>query len=150
MNRIIGAETDAKTARDIKGRFGPGNPGKPVGARNKTTQAALALLEGEAEALTRKAVEMALGGDVVALRFCLERLVPVRRNSAIQFDLPDLSTSKNAPAAARAVLVALSDGRIAPTDAETALRVIEFWRQAQSGLEGQYEAERMLGDLLKF
>lgn len=150
MNRIIGVETDAKTDRDVKGRFGPGNSGKPVGARNKTTQATLTLLEGEAEALARKAVEMALGGDVVALRLCLERLAPVRRNSTIQFDLPDLSNSKNAPAAARAVLEALSDGRIAPSDAETTLRVIECWRQAQSGLEGLYEAERMLGDLLKF
>jgi hypothetical protein len=30
-------------------------------------------LEGEAEALTRKAIDMALNGDVVALRLCLER-----------------------------------------------------------------------------
>lgn len=98
MSRNIGSETGAKGARDTKGRFGPGNPGKPLGVRNKATQAALTLLEGEAEALVRKAVEMALGGDLVALRLCLERLAPVRRNSAIQFDLPDLSTSKSAPA----------------------------------------------------
>ncbi len=117
--------------------------------RNKATQAALTLLEGEAEALVRKAVEMALGGDLVALRLCLERLAPVRRNSAIQFDLPDLSTSKSAPAAAKAVLEALSDGRITPADAETALRVIESWRKAQSGLERWREAETSFGDLLK-
>ena len=34
-----------------------------VGCRNKTTIAAAALLAGEAEALTRKAVELALVGD---------------------------------------------------------------------------------------
>ncbi len=149
MSRNIGSETGAKGARDTKGRFGPGNPGKPLGVRNKATQAALTLLEGEAEALVRKAVEMALGGDLVALRLCLERLAPVRRNSAIQFDLPDLSTSKSAPAAAKAVLEALSDGRITPADAETALRVIESWRKAQSGLERWREAETSFGDLLK-
>ncbi len=45
-----------------KGRSG--NPlGRRVGCRNKTTIAAAALLAGEAEALTRKAVELALVGD---------------------------------------------------------------------------------------
>lgn len=150
MDRNIGIETAMQPTRDAKGRFGFGNPGKPVGARNKATQAALALLEGEAEALARKAVEMALEGDVIALRLCLERLAPVRRNSTVQFDLPDLCTSKKAPAAARAVLEALADGRIAPQDAEATLRVIECWRQTQSGLERRCEAETMFGDLLKF
>ena len=41
----------------------------------KATVAAEALLDGEAEALTRKAVEMALAGDTVALRLCLERIL---------------------------------------------------------------------------
>ncbi len=39
-----------------------GNPnGRPKGARNKTTVAVEALLEGEAEALTRRAIDLALG-----------------------------------------------------------------------------------------
>ena len=42
-----------KTGRDASGRFTEGNPGRPPGARHRATQAALALLEGEAEALTR-------------------------------------------------------------------------------------------------
>ena len=50
-----------------KGRSG--NPaGRRRGTRNRSTQAAQLLLEGEAEALTRKAVELALGGDPAALR----------------------------------------------------------------------------------
>jgi hypothetical protein len=49
-----------------------------------------ALLEGEAEGLTRKAVEMALGGDTTALRLCLERLVPPRKDKAIAITLPKL------------------------------------------------------------
>ena len=39
--------------------FAPGNPGRPKGARHKVSRAVEALLEGEAEALTRKAVEAA-------------------------------------------------------------------------------------------
>ena len=52
-----------------KGRSG--NPGgRRRGSRNKATLAAAALLAGESEALTRKAVEMALAGDPTAMRLC--------------------------------------------------------------------------------
>jgi len=52
----------------VRGRpFQKGQSGHPtgrrVGCRNKTTIAAASLLAGEAEALTRKAVELALVGD---------------------------------------------------------------------------------------
>ena len=46
-----------------------GNPaGKPKGARHRATLAAETLLDGEAEALTRKAIALALAGDPIALR----------------------------------------------------------------------------------
>jgi hypothetical protein len=46
------------------------------------------LLEGEAKALTRKAIELGLAGDTTALRLCLERLVPPRKDRPISLDLP--------------------------------------------------------------
>ena len=42
------------TGRDGRGRFAKGNSGKPHGSRNKATQAAQGLLEGEAEQLRVK------------------------------------------------------------------------------------------------
>src|SRR3954452_18590076 len=70
-----------KYTASTRGRpFQAGNPGKPKGARHRTTLAIDALLDGDAENLTRKAVEMALGGDTVALRLCLDRLAPPRRD----------------------------------------------------------------------
>ena len=61
-----------------KGRSG--NPaGRRPGSRNKATLAAAALLAGESEALTRKAVELALAGDPTAMRLCIERLLPPSR-----------------------------------------------------------------------
>jgi len=56
-----------------------GNPaGKPKGARHRATLAAEALLDGEAEALTRKAIELALEGNIFALKICLDRILPAR------------------------------------------------------------------------
>src|SRR4051794_24922955 len=52
-----------------------GNPhGKPKGTRHRVTVAAETLLEGEAEAITRKAIELAKQGDGPALRLCMDRI----------------------------------------------------------------------------
>jgi hypothetical protein len=85
------ASRERLAARFIVSPLRSGNPaGRPRGARNRATIAAEALLEGEAEALTRKAIELAMAGDPTALRLCLERLVPPRKGRAVAFDLPAL------------------------------------------------------------
>jgi len=62
-----------------------GNPGgRPKGALNEATLATQALLDGEAEVLTRKVVELAKEGNQVALRLCLERLLPPRKDKLVQ------------------------------------------------------------------
>lgn len=97
--------------------FEPGNPGKPRGARSRATIAAETLLNGEAEGLTRKAVEMALEGDTVALRLCLERLVPPRKDSPITIDLPPITSASDVVGASAAVLTAVGAGEISPDEA---------------------------------
>lgn len=68
-------------ARKQRGKpFKPGqsgNPaGKPTGTKNRATIMAQALFDGEAETLTRKIIELAMGGDMQALRVCVDRLCP--------------------------------------------------------------------------
>ena len=70
-----------------------------MGARHKATVAAEALLDGEAEALTRKAVEMALAGDGAALRLCLDRIIPPRRERPVRFNMPVMQSPGDAVAA---------------------------------------------------
>src|SRR4051794_31872211 len=90
-----------KNARETpRGRpFEPGNPGRPPGARHKATLAIEALLEGEAEAIGRKCVDLALGGDTLALRLVLERIAPVRRGRPVCFALPPLDAAVDLPGA---------------------------------------------------
>lgn len=121
--------TTRKSGRDTAGRFGPGNPGKPRGTRHKATQAALALLDGEADALTRKAVEMALAGDVTALRLCLERIAPPRRDAPVQFTLPRMETARDAARAAGAVLEAVAAGELTPTEGAHLMALVETYRR---------------------
>jgi hypothetical protein len=59
-----------------------GNPyGRPRGARNSATVVAEALLDGEAEALTRKAIEMALGGDTSRCGFAWSGYCPYAKTA---------------------------------------------------------------------
>ena len=117
------------SGRNTDGTFGPGNPGKPQGTRHKATMAALALLDGEAEALTRQAVTMALAGDTTALRLCLERIAPPRRDAPVTFDLPPMETARDAASAAGAELAAVASGDLTPTEGAHVMGLIETYRR---------------------
>jgi hypothetical protein len=120
---------NGKCGRNTDGTFAPGNPGKPRGARHRATQAALALLDGEAEALTRKAVESALAGDVAALRLCLERITPPCRDAPVTFALPPMTCAQDAAHGAAAVLAAVSAGDLTPLEAAQIMGLIETYRR---------------------
>ena len=112
-----------------KGRSG--NPGgKPRGARHRTTLAAEALLDGEAEALTRKAVEMALAGDSTAMRLCLDRILPPRRERPFNFKLPALKSAGDAAGAMAAIASAVASAEI--TAGELAKLVEAFVRALEA------------------
>jgi hypothetical protein len=116
MNRNSGRRAD--------GTFAPGNPGRPIGTRHKATLAATALLDGEAELLTRAAIDKAKEGDSTALRLCLERLVPTRKESPIQIELPKITTATDAVEASSIVVEAVSSGEITPSEGEVLQRLI--------------------------
>lgn len=118
-----------KSGRNADGTFGPGNPGKPKGTRHKATRAALALLDGEAEALTRQAVTMALGGDATALRLCLERIAPPRKDAPVTFALPPMKSAADAARAAGAVLDAVAGGEVTPSEGAHIMALVETFRR---------------------
>lgn len=103
------------------GKFKPGQSGNPAGkakgTRNHTTRALEALLDGEAAALTRKAIELAQDGDTVALRLCLDRLLPPRKDRPITFDLPPVETADDLPKATGAIVSAVAAGELTPSEA---------------------------------
>jgi len=105
--------------RKSDGTFAPGNKlgGSKVGSRHKTTRAIEALLEGQHEALTKKAVDKALEGDVTALRLCLDRLAPPRKDVPISIELPPVRSAADAVEASAAVLAAVALGEITPDEA---------------------------------
>lgn len=114
------SKASENTGRKQDGTFRKGNSGnpkgRPVGAHNKTTMAALELLEGEAESLTRKVIELALEGDISALRLCLDRLLPIQRYRPIPLDLGDLDSPQDMRRAFATICNGLRDGQIGAPD----------------------------------
>jgi hypothetical protein len=107
-----------------------GNPGgRPRGSLNKTTLATQALLDGEAEILTRKVVEMAKAGNPVALRLCLERLLPPRKDRPINLTLPKVEGAQDLPKAFWAVVKAVAQGEITPEEGQALKTMLEAYRK---------------------
>lgn len=108
-----------KDGRKTDGRFAKGNRlgGSKTGSRHRVTRAIEALLEGQHRALTQKAVEKALDGDVTALRLCLDRLAPPRKDAPVSIPLPAVRTAQDAVEASAAVMQAVSAGEITPDEA---------------------------------
>ena len=118
-----------KNGKNTAGQFTAGNSGRPKGSRNKATVAIESLLQGQAEALTQKAVTKALDGDSVALRLCMERIAPAPRDNTVQFSLPPMITSNDASEAAGSVLRAVSDGELTPIEATRVMGLIDSFRR---------------------
>lgn len=96
--------------------FQPGNAGRVKGSRNRVTMAIEALLEGQHQALTQAAIDKALEGDTVALRLCLDRIAPPRRDAPIAFDLPAVKSAADTVAASSALLAAVAAGEVTPDE----------------------------------
>jgi hypothetical protein len=102
-----------------------GNPnGRPKGARNRATVAAETLLDGEADALTRKAIELALGGDSAALKLCMERILPVRRDRPVACPIPSIAGPQDAPKAMAQIIAAVAAGELTPMEGEVLGKLI--------------------------
>ena len=108
-----------------------GNPkGKPKGARNKSTLAAEALLEGSLEKICKKVEEEALNGNMQAAKMILERFLPPRKDRAIEIELPPIETFEDVLDTVGFIVNAVGTGKITPSEGELLVRTIESYAKA--------------------
>ena len=105
-----------------------GNPaGRPRESRNKTSIRMQEMLEEKAEALVNKVVELAMGGNIAALRLCLDRLVPARKSEPLSCEMPPLARAADAVAAIGGIASAAVAGDVTADEAAKLAKVISLY-----------------------
>ena len=94
--------------------FAKGNGGRKLGARNRASLLADALLEGEEEELVRKGIELAKAGDPQMLKFFLDRILSKER--PVKIDLPLIESRRDLTAAYAAIVKTVGAGEISPSE----------------------------------
>ena len=87
-------------------------------------------MDGQAQALTQKAIDLALAGDLIALRICLDRILPIQKLRPIEMELPEIMTIADAPKAIGAITAAVARGEITATEAADVSRLVETYVRA--------------------
>jgi F0F1-type ATP synthase gamma subunit len=88
------------------------------------------LLADDAEAIARKAIDMAKDGDIAAIRICMERLAPARRTEPVVLDLPPLGTAADTVDAAATIVAAAAAGELTPSEAADLANVVDIYVRA--------------------
>jgi Family of unknown function (DUF5681) len=115
------------TVANLEHRFQKGqsgNPaGKPKGARHKTTLLAERLTQDDVEKIVNAVLTAARNGDMTAAKIILDRIAPMRRS--ISFDLPRIEGWADVGAARAAILEAVADGNLMPSEAADIFKLVE-------------------------
>lgn len=120
------AEDPRKNAPRTRGKpFPPGNPGRPRGARHKTSLFVEKLMQADAATIVKAVLDSAKGGDLVAARIVLDRIAPARRDNPLSFDLPKIESPSDAANAMGAILDAVANGEITPSEAVEVAKLID-------------------------
>ena len=132
--RAAGPSKDRRTSQIEKRQFmqfqkgQSGNPaGRPRGARSKATIRMQMMLERRAKALVNKTVDIALAGNVAALRLCLDRLVPTRKTEPVICDMAPLEKTSDAVAAIAGIASAAAAGDVTADEAAKLAKVIALY-----------------------
>lgn len=108
--------------------FPPGNTlgrGRPKGSRNGNKSPGQDLLEEYSEHLMRKCIALAMQGDRSAMRICMDRISPARRDALVRINLPPIRTAQDVDKAAERITQAIRRGDLTPSEGGTMMDILE-------------------------
>jgi phage tail tape-measure protein len=113
-----------------------GNPaGRPRGALNRATVLAQELLSARVESIAGKLIELAEGGDMRAIRVCMERLMPVIKHQPIAVELPPIENAADSVEAVASIAAAVAAGELTATEAAELAKVVDSYVGALASRE---------------
>ena len=140
--------SDSNAGRDGRGRFVKGVSGNPAGRRvgilNEATRIAAGLLSERAPDLVRAAIDRALAGNDMPLKYCLDRIIAPQKDQPMVLPMqPGTLTAGDGAEVAdamNAVFDAVAAGTITPSQAATLTRA--FADQAHAVATSEQAIER--------
>jgi hypothetical protein len=78
---------------------------------------------------------MALDGDPVALRLCMDRLCPARKDRPVSFPLPTITSARDAADLMAGVTKAVATGHVTPGEASEIAKLIDAYVRAYQTAE---------------
>ncbi len=123
--------TNQSTTTTPAGRgrpFAKGNGGRRPGSKNRSSLILAALSDGDKEELVRKGLEIAKAGDVSMLKFFLSRILP--RERLVRIDLPQMEFADDAVEALGAIVRAVSEGSISPSEGADVANLVNSYSRA--------------------
>lgn len=121
---------EQRPGRDGRGRFLPGNAGRPAGSRHEALKALDAIGADNAAGVMQAVVDAARHGDMRAADILLRRLWPERKGRPVALDLPSLSDAAGVVAAIGAVADAVAAGDVSPEEGQAVAGILETQRRA--------------------
>ncbi len=88
---------------------------------------------------------MALAGDTTAMRLCLERIMPARRDRPVSFAMPQISSASEAAQAASAIVAAVASGELTPLEALDLSRILENFTRVLEASEFDERLRKLEG-----
>ena len=93
-------------------------------------------------------MEMALKGDPVAMKLCIERIVPPRKELPVEFTMPPLGSGADVAAAMAAVVNAVADGKLLLSQAVDFAKLLETYNRTVNFV-GLTDIEKMTDDEMR-
>jgi len=116
------------------GRWKPGRSGNPAGRkagqRHRSTVMLEKLMVEDAAVIVRAVLLAAARGDMTAARMVLDRVIPPAKDRHLSIDLPDTSTAEGVDEAQGAIVAAVADGRLLPSEGESLSGLVESRRRS--------------------
>ena len=156
-SKTVSDGTDRKAGRKADGKFAKGNRygrGRPdmhrLAEYRQTINTAVtpAELKKVIAVLLRKAKQ----GDLMAVRELLDRTVGKATQApqtadGLDFEMPQLATTKDTVKASNAILQGLSQGRLTPEDAYRLSQIVELARRTLETQDLAEQVERLSKEL---
>jgi hypothetical protein len=112
---------DIKTKRPVpktrNWKPGESKVGRPKGSFSQRENPLKKYLHRNGMDVVKKCVELAKGGDVSAMRLCVERLLPLPRGRLVRLDIPRVRTAHDATEALAGVFNCATAGEISGAEA---------------------------------